>query len=76
MAGPVSCSLGVALCPLPSPPPPVPLPPPPRHVWSAVVLVCVAQLLSLTHNNTGLLRVIGELTATQMKLERELNAQV
>ncbi len=35
-----------------------------------------SQLLSLTHNNTSLLRVIGDLTATQMKLERELNAQV
>ena len=34
------------------------------------------QLLSLTQDNTSLLRVIGDLTAQQMKLERELNTQV
>jgi hypothetical protein len=34
------------------------------------------QLLTLTQDNTSLLRVIGELTAQQLRLERELNTQV
>ncbi len=52
----------------------------PYSVWMcpgiALMFHACGQLLSLTHDNTSQLRVIGELTASQMQLERELNAQV